>query len=71
MAEYRRYFQGVASPECNSNLGTGIAHLNSGIVVERLMPIPEVGSEPPMVLGMDSRATTIKVMYRHGQADCR
>jgi hypothetical protein len=24
------------------------------------MPKPEVGSEPPMVLGMDSRATTVR-----------
>jgi hypothetical protein len=60
MAKYRLHFQGVASPKCLSNLGTGIAHLSIGIEVERLMLELERGSEPPSVLSMDRRATTIK-----------
>ena len=57
--EYILHFQGVASSRSLSILGIRIADLNSGIVVERLMPELEFGSELA-VRDADSGATTMK-----------
>ena len=60
IAEYFLSFQGVASSKCHAILGIGIAHPNNSIVVEKVMPELESGSEPASARRCNTGSTTMK-----------